>query len=64
MNDKPHIRESMIKAALRAEISPDELTTDEQKLFGAALLDAMSTPSIKEQALYAGLRKTNLEDKT
>ncbi|MEN8721789.1 MAG: hypothetical protein ABF335_02765 [Alphaproteobacteria bacterium] len=63
MNDKPHIRESMIKAALRAEISPDELTTDEQKLFGATLLDAMSAPSAKERTFYENLRNSSTEGK-
>lgn len=54
MNTK---RKWAIDAALRAELSPDALTADEQIEFSAHFLTAMEKPTPKEEAFFANLRK-------
>lgn len=46
-----------VRAALEAELSPDELTSDEQEVWIAELSHEMTEPSAKEKEFFAKRRR-------
>jgi len=61
MNTKPE-RKWAIDAALRARLSPDALTSNEQIEFSARFLATMEKPTTEENAFFAKLKKATAVD--